>query len=231
MKIDSYPGSEKTYIPGTLFPNIKVGMRKINLTPTVSVKDNGEKEVRNNAPIYVYDTSGAYTDSEIKIDINKGIPRLREKWIASRGDVDQLDGITSQYGKMRLNDSSLDSIRFPVRHNPLKAKNGKRITQMAYAKAGIITAEMEYVAIRENMNNHALGIDTYITPEFVRQEVAAGRAIIPANINHPEAEPMIIGSKFLVKLNTNIGNSALSSSISHMELLLGGRHFNGSFYR
>ena len=212
MKVDSYPGSEKIYVDGKLFP-VRVGMRRVNLTPTVAIGDDGNKVFTDNQPVHVYDTSGVYTDPNVEIDINKGINRVREQWIADRGDTVELDGITSEYGNRRLNDRSLDGIRFPIRHRPLKSRNGKHITQMAYAKAGIITAEMEYAAIRENMNNEAYGIKSYITPEFVRQEVAAGRAIIPANVNHPEAEPMVIGSKFLVKLNTNIGNSALSSSI------------------
>lgn len=211
INISSYPNSEKIYIDGTLFP-IKVGMRKINLTPTVKI-ENGEKKIIPNAPVVVYDTSGAYTDKNIKTDINEGLPRLREQLIADRNDTVQLDSITSDYGKMRLQDKSLDGIRFKKQYKPRKAKPGKEITQMAYAKAGIITAEMEYVAIRENLNNKELGIESYITPEFVRDEIAAGRAIIPANINHPEAEPMIIGRAFSVKLNTNIGNSALSSGI------------------
>lgn len=211
INISSYPNSEKIYIDGTLFP-IKVGMRKINLTPTVKI-ENGEKKITPNTPVVVYDTSGAYTDKNIKTDINEGLPRLREQLIADRNDTVQLDSITSDYGKMRLQDKSLDGIRFKKQYKPRKAKPGKEITQMAYAKAGIITAEMEYVAIRENLNNKELGIESYITPEFVRDEIAAGRAIIPANINHPEAEPMIIGRAFSVKLNTNIGNSALSSGI------------------
>ncbi len=212
FNISSYPSSEKIYKAGTLFP-IKVGMRKINLTPTVSYDASNKKVFTPNAPVVVYDTSGPYTDPAIKTDINAGLPRLREQWVLDRGDVEQLDGITSEYGRMRLNDKSLDSVRFKNVKKPYVAKDGRRITQMAYAKAGKITAEMEYVALRENMNNAELGIDSRITPEFVRQEVAAGRAIIPANINHPEAEPMIIGRNFLVKLNTNIGNSALGSSI------------------
>ena len=211
IKVDSYPSSEKVYLKGSLFP-INVGMRKINLTPNVHYEGNTRIETPNE-PVLVYDTSGPYTDPNQKIDINQGIPRLREEWIANRGDVDELDDITSQYGRMRRNDHSLDAIRFPIQHKPLKAKPGKKITQMAYAKAGVITPEMEYVAIRENMNNTQLGIKSHITPELVRSEVAAGRAIIPANINHPEAEPMIIGKQFSVKLNTNIGNSALLSSI------------------
>lgn len=211
INVNSYPNSEKIYVEGSLFP-IKVGMRKINLTPTVKMV-NGKKEMSPNAPVVVYDTSGAYTDKNIKTDINEGLPRIREQWVQERGDVEQLESITSQYGKARLSDKSLDEIRFKKFYKPYKAKSGKRITQMAYAKAGKITAEMEYVAIRENLNNKELDIESYITPEFVRQEVAAGRAIIPANINHPEAEPMAIGKAFSVKLNTNIGNSALSSGI------------------
>ncbi len=208
---NSYPGSEKIYIPGKLH-NIRVGMRKVNLTDTVKII-NGERVVRHNDPVYVYDTSGAYTDPEIKIDLEKGLPRLRESWITERNDVERLSDITSQYGRSRMADRSLDSIRFKNVQLPYRAKKGKEITQMYYAKKGIITPEMEYVAIRENLQNEVLGIETHITPEFVRDEVAAGRAIIPANINHPEAEPMIIGRNFLVKLNTNIGNSALSSGI------------------
>lgn len=211
ININSYPNSEKVYKNGTIFP-IRVAMRKINLTPTVKI-ENGEKVFYPNEPVYVNDTSGVYTDPDVAIDLNKGIPRIREQWITARGDVERQNGISSEYGQARLNDKSLDDIRFKQQHDPYKAKAGKKITQMAYARAGIITAEMEYVAIRENLNNDELGIATHITPEFVRQEIAAGRAIIPANINHPEAEPMIIGRAFSVKLNTNIGNSALSSGI------------------
>ena len=211
ININSYPSSEKVYKNGTIFP-IRVAMRKINLTPTVKI-ENGEKVFYPNEPVYVNDTSGAYTDPDVAIDLNKGIPRIREQWITARGDVERQNGISSEYGQARLNDKSLDDIRFKQQHDPYKAKAGKKITQMAYARAGIITAEMEYVAIRENLNNDELGIATHITPEFVRQEIAAGRAIIPANINQPEAEPMIIGRAFSVKLNTNIGNSALSSGI------------------
>ncbi|TFU94509.1 phosphomethylpyrimidine synthase ThiC [Barnesiella sp. WM24] len=211
INVQSYPGSEKIYIKGKIH-DINVPMRRINLTPTVKVI-NGERMVHENAPVYVYDTSGVYTDPQIKIDINSGLPRTREQWIAFRDDIEQLDCISSDYGKEREADKSLDAIRFSHRHAPRRAKEGKAITQMALARQGIITPEMEYVAIRENMNNEALGIDSHITPEFVRDEIAAGRAVLPANINHPESEPMIIGAKFLVKLNTNIGNSALSSGI------------------
>ena len=187
-------------------------MRRVNLTPTVKI-DNGEKVMTENAPVYIYDTSGVYTDPAVTININEGLPRIREKLTASREDLEQLPGITSEYGRMRETDKSLDNIRFAHRYAPRRAKEGKEITQMALARQGVITPEMEYVAIRENNNAKAMGIDSHITPEFVRDEIAAGRAVLPANINHPEAEPMIIGKNFLVKLNTNIGNSALSSGI------------------
>ena len=207
----TYPESEKVYMQGQLHPYLKVGMRKVNLTPTVVV-ENGKKVMTENAPVYIYDTSGAYSDPEQKVDLKKGLPRLRKPWIQER-DVERLTEISSEYGEMRLADKSLDSLRFDHITLPYRAKAGKQITQMYYAKQGIVTPEMEYVAIRENMNCQQLGIETYITPEFVRDEIAAGRAALPANINHPEAEPMIIGSKFLVKINTNIGNSATSSTI------------------
>ena len=209
---DSYPSSEKVYVNGNLHP-IRVGMRKINLTDTVRIID-GKRIVTHNAPVYVYDTSGAFTDPDVEVNIEKGLQRIREQWILQRGDVEQIPDITSEYGQARRNDRTLDSIRFKNTHKPYRAKEGRAITQMYYARQGIITAEMEYVAIRENMMNEQQGIATHITPEFVRSEIAAGRAIIPANINHPEAEPMIIGRNFLVKLNTNIGNSALSSGIA-----------------
>ena len=211
INVSSYPSSEKIYVEGKLHP-IKVAMRKIALTPTVKII-NGEKVTTENAPVTVYDTSGVFTDPNVKVDINRGIPRVREEWISRRDDLEQLDSITSEYGKMRETDSSLDAIRFSRRYAPRRAKAGAQITQMALARKGVITPEMEYVAIRENANAEALGIKSHITPEFVRDEVAAGRAVIPANVNHPEAEPMIIGRNFLVKLNTNIGNSALSSGI------------------
>ena len=208
---DSYPNSEKIYVEGRLHP-IKVGMRRINLTDTVQIV-NGERKITTNAPVYVYDTSGDFTNPHVVVDINKGLRRIREEWIKQRGDVEELSDITSQYGRQRRNDKALDTIRFGSIHKPYRARSGKEITQMYYAKQGIITAEMEYVAIRENMMCQAAGITSHITPEFVRNEIACGRAIIPANINHPEAEPMIIGRNFLVKINTNIGNSALSSGI------------------
>ena len=207
-----YAHREKAYMQGTLFPFIKVGMQKVNLTPTVTIQD-GKKVMTPNAPVYIYDTSGPFSDPSVKIDLKKGIARMREPWITRRGDVEQLTSITSEYGKMRRDDPSLDHLRFEHIALPYRAKAGKCCTQMYYAKQGIVTPEMEYVAIRENMNCKELGIDTHITPEFVRDEIAAGRAVLPANINHPESEPMIIGRNFLVKINTNIGNSATTSSI------------------
>lgn len=208
-----YPSSEKIYVEGEI-NKVKVGMRKIKLLDTVTLDKNGEKVFKKNNPVVVYDTSGPYSDPKIQININEGLPRLREEWYSKRKDLIQLDGLTSQYGRERLANPELDAIRFPKQHLPYKAKAGKNITQMYYAKKRIITPEMEYVAIRENQQIEAMGVKSYITPDFVRKEVAAGRAIIPANINHPEAEPMIIGKRFLVKINTNIGNSALSSGIS-----------------
>jgi phosphomethylpyrimidine synthase len=213
MKI-KYPSSEKVYMEGTLFPEIRVAMRKVNLTPTVTKDKNGEKHFSENAPVYVYDTSGAYSDPKVEINLKRGLPRLREPWILKRGGVEKLSQQSSEYCRERLANKSLDELRFQHIALPYRALPGKSVTQMAYAKQGIITPEMEYVAIRENMNCEELGIKTHITSEFVREEVAAGRAVIPANINHPEAEPMIIGRNFLVKINTNIGNSATTSNIN-----------------
>ena len=204
--------SEKIYLKGKLY-DFAVGMRKINLTDTVTINSKGEKIYEKNSPVIVYDTGGVHSDENIHVNINDGIPRLREDWIKKREDIIELKHLSSEYGRNRAEDSSIENIRFKKRYMPLKAEDGKEITQMYYARQGIITAEMEYVAIRENMLNDELGIDSYITTEFVRDEIAAGRAIIPANINHPETEPMIIGSAFSVKINTNIGNSALSSGI------------------
>jgi phosphomethylpyrimidine synthase len=227
-----FPGSKKVYVPGTLHKNVKVAMREISLSPT---KLTGGK-MEDNASVIVYDTSGAYTDENLTIDIRKGLPRLREQWILERNDVEQLDNVSSGYGRQRKEDTSLDALRFEHITNPLRAKAGANVSQLHYAKKGIITPEMEYIAIRENqrvdalkykLNGHyelltqqhpgeSFGANTpkgHITPEFVRDEVAAGRAIIPCNINHPELEPMIIGRNFLVKINANIGNSAVTSSI------------------
>lgn len=226
---DAFPASQKVYVSGKLH-DIKVAMREIYLEDTVH-KSTGK--VEKNAPVTVYDTSGPYTDPSINIDITKGIHRLREQWILDRGDVEELQGISSEYGQERLNDEKLDHLRFPsLKHRPLRAKKGANVSQMHYAKKGMITPEMEYIAIRENQRRDELmqqGIDFhqhpgqsfganiptgFITPEFVRDEIAAGRAIIPNNINHPESEPMIIGRNFLVKINANIGNSAVTSSIA-----------------
>lgn len=211
IDVSSYPNSEKIYIDGEL-PGVRVGMRSIHQYPTIKILDGRRVEFPNE-DIIVYDTSGPYTDPDTHIDINRGLPRDRRIWVEMRGDTDELPDITSDYGRARRDNRELDAIRFPVSHKPRRAKEGHRVTQMHYARKGIITPEMEYVSIRENADNAARGIKSYITPEFVRQEVAAGRAVIASNINHPEAEPMIIGSKFRCKLNTNIGNSALSSGI------------------
>lgn len=198
---------------GELYPDIRVGMRAVEQVPSVRIDNNGEKHYTPNPDIYIYDTSGAFSDPKIDVDLRKGLPRLREEWILGRGDVEQLAEVSSGYGRARISDHSLDSLRFEHIALPYRAKQGAKITQMAYARGGIITREMEYVAIRENMNCRELGIESHITPEFVRREIAEGRAVLPANINHPEAEPMIIGRNFLVKINTNIGNSATTSSI------------------
>lgn len=212
MKI-KYPGSEKVYMNGSLHPYLRVAMRRVRLTPTVTKDEAGNKHFSENVPVMIYDTSGPYSDPDAEIDLKKGLPRLREPWILERGGVEKLQEYSSSYCRERMSDKKLDHLRFQHTTLPYRALPGRSITQMAYAKAGIITPEMEYVAIRENMNCAELGIETHITPEFVRQEIAAGRAVIPANINHPEAEPMIIGRNFLVKINTNIGNSATTSSI------------------
>lgn len=212
IDINNYPDSEKIYVEGNLYPEIRIGMRQVIQHPTVTIKE-GERIEHPNEPVAIYDTSGPYTDPAYKHDINAGLPRKREKWVIERGDTIRLEALTSEYGRMREADHSLDAIRFPVRHLPRVAADGRKVTQMHYARNGIITPEMEYVAIRENLDNTRRGIKSHITPEFVRDEVAAGRAVIAANINHPEAEPMVIGRGFSVKINTNIGNSALSSGI------------------
>lgn len=208
----SYPNSEKVYLKGQIHKDLRVGMRKVKQNPTITV-ENGEKHIERNADVYIYDTSGAYSDPNVTIDLKKGLPRVREQWIEERGGVQRLKEVTSEYGRKRLEDRSLDGLRFEHIALPYRAKEGCQVGQMYYAKQGIVTKEMEYVAIRENMNCRELGINSHITPEFVRDEIAAGRAVLPANINHPESEPMIIGRNFLVKINTNIGNSATTSTI------------------
>ncbi|MEX1198975.1 MAG: phosphomethylpyrimidine synthase ThiC [Pseudohongiellaceae bacterium] len=219
-----FPKSRKVYVSGSR-PDLRVPMRQINLSDTQT--GNG---VEKNPPLNVYDTSGVYTDPEVVIDLRAGLPALREPWIEERGDTEVLPGTTSEYGQRRQNDISTAHLRFEHRRQPRRAKTGANVSQLHYARQGIVTPEMEYIAIRENMSRaqmreqpelaaqHAgqsfgAAIPDDITPEFVRDEVARGRAIIPANINHPEVEPMIIGRNFLVKVNANIGNSAVTSSI------------------
>ena len=231
------PNSRKIYVEGSR-PDIRVPMREISQADTPT-GFGGEK----NPPIFVYDCSGPYTDPQAKIDIRSGLPALRQRWIEERGDTEVLADLTSEYGRQRAADPSLNDLRFPGLHRkPRRALPGRNVSQMHYARQGIITPEMEYVAIRENVNRQqylenlrntgpmgekmvkllgrqhkgqdfGASIPAEITPEFVRAEVARGRAIIPNNINHPESEPMIIGRNFLVKINANIGNSALGSSI------------------
>lgn len=219
-----FPNSQKIYVPGKLYPELKVAMREITLTDTI---DSLTKKKTPNEPVTVYDTSGPYTDPNIKIDVHAGIERIRENWIKERGNVEELDTYSSKYCNERLNDKSLDHMRFKLLKKPLRAKKGENVTQLHYAKKGIITPEMEYIDIRENQRidemtqireqhkgeHFGASIPQKITPEFVRDEVARGRAVIPSNINHPEAEPMILGRNFLVKINANIGNSAVTSSI------------------
>ena len=218
-------GSKKTYVAGSR-PDIRVPMREIALTPTPKLFGGDE----HNAPFAVYDTSGPYTDHDVRIDLLKGLAPLRAQWIADRGDTEQLSELSSSFGRLRENDAKLDNVRFGHRPMPSKAKAGMNVSQMHYARKGIITPEMEFIAIRENQRIEAItemhllrqhpgeafgaNIQRIITPEFVREEVARGRAIIPANINHPEIEPMIIGRNFLTKVNSNIGNSAVSSGIA-----------------
>ncbi|MDA8692188.1 phosphomethylpyrimidine synthase ThiC, partial [Candidatus Pseudothioglobus singularis] len=218
--IEPFPNSKKVYAKGSR-DDINVPMRQIKLTDTIG--DLAEK----NDPIHVYDTSGPYTDPTKTISYRDGIESVRSNWIEERGDTEVLDGVSSNFSNERLNNKELDELRFEHLRAPRKAKKGNNVTQMHYAKKGIITPEMEYIAIRENClwqeyqdqigqhQGESFGAATprIITPEFVRDEVARGRAIIPNNINHPETEPMIVGRNFLVKINGNIGNSALGSSI------------------
>ena len=199
LSYEPLSGSKKVYVPGLTRPDIQVPFREITLSDTVDYKG----KVTPNEPVRLYDTSGPYTDPAVPVDITQGLPQLRLKWILEREDVEYLSDSSSDYRKQRENDVDLAPIRFPGIRKPLRSKNGGNVTQMHYARRGIITPEMEYIAIRENCKS-----------EFVRDEVARGRAIIPSNINHPEIEPMIIGRNFLVKINANIGNSAVSSSIA-----------------
>jgi phosphomethylpyrimidine synthase len=224
----SFPNSKKVYVQGEIH-DIRVGMREISLSDTLVSGQKDSAVYEKNQPLCVYDTSGFYTDDSIEIDVHKGIPRLRDNWIEARGDVEFLSGKSSSYSQQRLADEGLDHIRFEHLPKVRKAKAGKNVTQMHYARQGIITPEMEYIAIRENLKRQEVqdeillqqhqgqsfgaSIPEQITAEFVRSEVARGRAIIPANINHPESEPMIIGRNFLIKVNANIGNSAVTSSI------------------
>jgi phosphomethylpyrimidine synthase len=227
-----FPASRKIHVSGA-HPGVRVPMREISLSPTKSM--NGGAPTPNE-PITIYDTSGPYTDPSVTIDARAGLAPLRRQWVLDRADVEELPDVSSQYGRMRKADSKLDELRFQHIRKPLRAKSGQNVTQIHYARKGIVTPEMEFISIRENQsrevarelasrNGHGGGIAQHpgqawganipkvITPEFVREEVARGRAIIPANINHPETEPMIIGRNFLVKINSNIGNSAVASSI------------------
>ena len=203
-----FPASRKVHVAGRL-PGVQVPFREVSLNPT----RDAQGTLTDNPPVVLYDTSGPYTDPAVVIDVAKGLRPLRQDWILGRGDVEELPGATSLYRKLRERDRDLDAIRFHADRKPLRAKAGRNVTQMHYAKQGIVTPEMEFIAIRENLGREAAGLKSRITPEFVRDEVARGRAIIPANINHPETEPMIIGRNFLVKINANIGNSAVASSI------------------
>ena len=230
--VQPLPASSKIYLTGSR-PDIRVPMREIRLTPTPLVNkpgNDGVAALEQNPPLRVYDCSGVYTDPNVQIDIRKGLPSVREQWVIERGDTEVLESETSRYTQSRLHDASLEHLRFDLKRKPRRAKAGMNVSQMHYARKGIITPEMEYIAIRENLaraqifesallnqqhpgNPLGASIPHEITPEFVRDEIARGRAIIPANINHTELEPMIIGRNFLVKINGNIGNSALGSSI------------------
>ena len=234
----AFPNSRKIYITGSQ-ANIRVPMREINLSQTVTASTP-----QINPPIAVYDSSGAYTDPDINTDFKQGLSPIRAEWIANRQDTEILHEVSSDYGKIRRLDLGLENLRFPKHTQPQRAKAGHNVSQMHYARQGIITPEMEFVAIRENQRfqtvkdsflrqqhpGHAFGasIPEEITPEFVRDEIARGRAIIPANINHPELEPMIIGRNFLVKINANIGNSPTTSSIEEeVEKMIWSIHWGG----
>ena len=224
-----FPGSRKIYIEGSR-PDISVPFREVSLTDTL-VAEGANTRREANPPLRLLDASGVYTDPDVAIDVTRGLQPLRGAWINERQDTEALDGISSAYGRERLNDPALDALRMAKAPVPRRAKPGMNVSQMHYARKGIITPEMEYIAIRENLvraqlaerlatermpkKGHSFGasIPEQITAEFVRDEVARGRAVIPNNINHPESEPMIIGRNFLIKVNANIGNSAVTSSI------------------
>jgi phosphomethylpyrimidine synthase len=206
--LQPFPASEKIYVTGSR-PDLRVPLRRITLSPTRDF----DGTLTANPPLDLYDTTGPYTDPAAGIDLAHGLKPLRLGWIQERGDAEELTGATSLYRKLRERDPELDSIRFHAERKPMRAKAGRNVSQMHYARQGIITPEMEFIAIRENLGRDAAGLKSHITPEFVRSEVARGRAVIPCNINHPETEPMIIGRNFLVKINANIGNSAVASSI------------------
>ncbi|ENG5593539.1 phosphomethylpyrimidine synthase ThiC [Escherichia coli] len=224
----AFPNSKRIYITGTQ-PGVRVPMREIQLSPTLIGGSKEQPQYEENEAIPVYDTSGPYGDPQIAINVQQGLAKLRQPWIDARGDTEELTVRSSDYTKARLADDGLDELRFSGLFTPKRAKTGRRVTQLHYARQGIITPEMEFIAIRENMGRERIRSEVLrhqhpgmsfgarlpenITAEFVRDEVAAGRAIIPANINHPESEPMIIGRNFLVKVNANIGNSAVTSSI------------------
>ncbi|MFQ6371035.1 phosphomethylpyrimidine synthase ThiC [Shewanella sp. YIC-542] len=231
LKPLQHPMSEKIFVEGSR-PDIQVSMRQIRQTPTQVQGKDGQLLSEPNPPVRVYDCAGPYSDPAADIQVRQGLPKLRQPWILARNDTESLEGVSSRFTQQRLADEGLDHLRFDALPQPRRGNVGRCVTQLHYARQGIITPEMEYIAIRENMAraNAALEQDeqlnrrgapeafgavvsTPITAEFVRSEVARGRAIIPANINHPEAEPMIIGRNFLVKVNANIGNSAVTSSI------------------
>ncbi|KAJ8741605.1 phosphomethylpyrimidine synthase ThiC [Aeromonas veronii] len=224
----AHPNSRRIFIEGSR-PDIRVPLREIQLADTFVGGTKEDPRFEPNEPVPVYDTSGRYGEEGVAIDVRRGLPRLRENWVLERDDTDELPGLSSTFTQERLADEGLDHLRFEHLPKPRRAKPGRRVTQLHYARAGIVTPEMEFIAIRENMGRERVRSELLrtqhpgrdfgarlpqnITPEFVRDEVAAGRAIIPSNINHPEAEPMIIGRNFLVKINANIGNSAVTSSI------------------
>ncbi|WP_421233404.1 phosphomethylpyrimidine synthase ThiC [Aeromonas jandaei] len=228
LKGMAHPNSRRIFIEGSR-ADIRVPLREIQLADTFIGGTKDDPKFEPNEPVPVYDTSGRYGEEGVAIDVRRGLPRLRENWVLERDDTDELPGLSSTFTQERLADEGLDHLRFEHLPKPRRAKPGRRVTQLHYARAGIVTPEMEFIAIRENMGRERVRSELLrtqhpgrdfgarlpqnITPEFVRDEVAAGRAIIPSNINHPEAEPMIIGRNFLVKINANIGNSAVTSSI------------------